>query len=66
MAYSCCNPFAIPGHEFSSQKKSLRTVQEWMAEEVPQISCGSRICDSCRKKLVKEQPPIQEPETLEQ
>ena len=66
MAHSCCNPFAIPGHEFFSQKKSLKTVQEWMVEKVPKISRGSRICDSCRKKLAKEQPPNQEPETLEQ
>ena len=68
MAHSCCNPFAIPGHESSSRKKNLRIVQEWMVEKVPHISLQSRICDYCRKKLAKEQPPIPEPvpETAEQ
>jgi hypothetical protein len=43
-----------------------------MVKKAPQISYGSRICDSCRKKFGKEQPPIPEvagvpaPVTLEQ
>ena len=38
-----------------------------MVEKVPQISHGSRICDSCWKKLAwEEQPPIPEPDILEQ
>ena len=60
MAYSCCNPFSIPGHESSSRKRSLRTVQSWMCEKAPHISVDSKICDSCRKKLAKE-IPIPEP-----
>ena len=32
-----------------------------MYERAPQISIGSRICDSCRKKLSKE-PPYLNPE----
>ena len=68
MVHSCCNPFAIPGHESSSRRKSLRIVQEWMVEKVPHISLQSRICDYCRKKFVNYQPPIPEPvpETAEQ
>ena len=53
MAYSCCNPFSLPGHESSSHKKSLRTVQHWRIEKAPQIPIGSKICDNCQKKLSK-------------
>ena len=54
MAQSCCNPFDIPGHNWSSRKKNLRLVTPWMCERAPQISVGSKICDTCRKKLSKE------------
>ena len=39
-----------------------------MVEKLPHISLQSKICDYCRKKLAKEQPPIPEPvpETAEQ
>ena len=61
MAHSCCNPFDIPGHSWSSRTKNLRPVTAWMYERAPQISIGSRICDSCRKNLSKE-PPYLNPE----
>ena len=53
MASGCCNPFDITGHEYSSRKKKWRTVQDWMIVKAPHISTGSKICDSCRKKLSK-------------
>ena len=61
MAQSCCNPFDIPGHSWSSRTKNLRPVTAWMCERAPQISIGSKICDTCRKKLSKE-PPVLIPE----
>ena len=63
MAHSCCNPFDIPGHAWSSRKKNLRLVTAWMCESAPHVSIGSRICDTCRKKLSKE-PPVLIPEPL--
>lgn len=64
MADSCCNPFDIPGHGWSSRKKRLRPVQAWMCERAPHISTGSKICDNCRKKLSKESPSISETDSL--
>ena len=58
MAHSCCNPFDIPGHTWSTRKKNLRPVTEWMCERAPNISIGSNICDTCRKKLSKELPVL--------
>ena len=58
MAHSCCNPFDIPGHAWSTRKKNLRPVTEWMCERAPNISIGSKICDTCRKKLSKELPVL--------
>ena len=52
MAESCCNPFNLPRHSWSTRKKNLRPVKEWMCEKA-EISVGSKICDSCRKKLAK-------------
>ena len=49
---SCCNPFGLTNHNWSTRKKNLRSVTSWMCERVP-ISIGSKICDSCRKKLAK-------------
>ena len=49
---SCCNPFGLTNHNWSTRKKNLRSVTSWMCERVP-ISIGSNICDSCRKKLAK-------------
>ena len=37
-------------------RKSLRSVSQWMCEQVDTISIGMRICDSCRKKLKKSAP----------
>ena len=54
MAQSCCNPFDIPGHNWSSRRKNLRPVTAWMCETVPHITIGMKICDTCRKKLSKE------------
>ena len=61
MAQSCCNPFDIPGHSWGSRRKNLRPVTAWMCERAPQIFIGSKICDTCRKKLSKE-PPVFIPE----
>ena len=52
MAECCCNPFSLPSHNWSSRKKNLRPVQEWMLAKVD-VPLGSKICDSCRKKLSK-------------
>ena len=52
---SCCNPLELPSH--SGTRKNLRPVTKWMCEKVPKIWMGSRICDSCRKKL-KELPDV--------
>jgi hypothetical protein len=60
MAQSCCNPFDIPGHTWGSRRKNLRPVTAWMCERAPQISVGSKICDTCRKKLSRE--PVCNPE----
>ena len=54
MAQSCCNPFDIPGHNWSSRRKNLRPVTAWMCETAPHITIGMKICDTCRKKLSKE------------
>ena len=48
----CCNPFGIPKHNYSSRKKSLRPVSKWMLNKA-NIPAGSKICDSCRKRLAK-------------
>ena len=61
MAQSCCNPFDIPGHNSGSRRNIFRPDTAWMCERAPQISIGSRICDTCRKKLSKE-PPLFIPE----
>ena len=37
------------GH--TSKRKNLRPVTKWMCEKAPHVSIGTRICDSCRKKL---------------
>ena len=52
MAECCCNPFNLLSHNWSSRKKNLRLVQEWMFAQVD-VPLGSKICDSCRKKLSK-------------
>lgn len=52
MAESCCNPFNLPKHNWSSRKKKLRPVAKWMCDKA-EISLGSKICDFCRKKLAK-------------
>lgn len=65
MADSCCSPFNLPRHNWSSRKKSLRPVQKWMLAKA-NLSLESKICDSCRKKLSKcsdvdatiEPPPV--------
>ena len=61
MAQSCCNPFDIPGHTWSSRRRNLRPVTAWMCERAPHISIDSKICDTCRKKLRKESQDVTEP-----
>ena len=65
MAQSCCNPFDIPGHTWSSRRKNLRPVTAWMCERAPHITIGMKICDTCRKKLSKESPDVTESVTSE-
>ena len=48
---TCCNPFNISRHAWGTRKKNLRFVTEWMCEKAPNISIGSKICDTCRRKL---------------
>ncbi len=50
MAHSCCNPFDLPGHNWNTRQKNLRSVTTWMCERAP-IFMDSNICDTCRKKL---------------
>ena len=45
----CCNPFKEEGH--ARVRKNLRDVQEWMANESPNVLIGGKICSKCRKKL---------------
>ena len=52
MAQSCCNSFNLPRHSWSTRKKNLRLVKEWMCEKA-EVSVGSKICGSCRNKLAK-------------
>ena len=56
---SCCNPLELPSH--SGIRKNLRLVTKWMCEKVPKILMGSKVCDSCRKKL-KDLPDIPQSE----
>ena len=53
MADSCCNPFDLPRHNWSSRQKKLRPVLEWMCRKAA-VSVGAKICDVCRKKLAKQ------------
>ena len=48
---TCCNPFSIRGH--TARKSALRPVANWMCEKHPLVQMGSKICDTCRKKLAK-------------
>ena len=48
---TCCNPFQVRGH--TARKSSLRPVAKWMREKNSTIQVGSKICDTCRKKLAK-------------
>ena len=48
---TCCNPFQVRGH--TARKNTLRPVAKWMCEKNPIIQKGSKICDTCRKKLAK-------------
>lgn len=59
---SCCNPLELPSH--SGIKKNLRPVTKWMCKKVPKILMGSKVCDSCRKKL-KELPDIPQSEVID-
>ncbi len=52
MAESCCNPFDLPSHNWSTRRKNLRLVTKSMCDKAD-ISMGSKICDSCRKKLAR-------------
>ena len=65
MAQSCCKPFDIPGHTWSSHRKNLRPVTAWMCEIAPHITIGMKICDTCRKKLSKESLDVTESATSE-
>lgn len=47
----CCNPFEKSNHKVI---KSLRPVQGWMFEINSEVRPGMKICDSCRKQLLKE------------
>lgn len=47
---TCCNPFGLPNH--TCKRKGLRPVADWMCDRAP-VLLGSKICDSCRKKLAK-------------
>ena len=57
----CCNPFNIAGHSWSSRKKNLRPVREWMCEKAPHITIGLKSCDTCRKKLSDLNTPLSTP-----
>ena len=42
MAHSCCNPFDLPGHNWNTRQKNLRSVTTWMCERAP-ISMDSKL-----------------------
>lgn len=46
-----CNPFLKNNNKVL---KRLRPVQEWMFEINSEVRPGMKICDSCRKQLLKE------------
>ena len=48
---TCCNPFRISGH--TARSNALRPVNNWMCEKHPLVQMGSKICDTCRKKLAR-------------
>ena len=48
---TCCNAFQIQG--YTARKSSLRPVTKWMREKNSSIQVGSKICDTCRKRLAK-------------
>ena len=60
MAQSCCNPFDVPGHIWSSRRKNLRPVTAWMCEKASSISIDQKICDTCRRRLSKESQDVTE------
>jgi len=62
MSQSCCNPFDILGHTWSSPRKNLTA---WMCERAPHIAIGMKICETCRKKLSKKSPDTTESVTSE-
>lgn len=55
----CSNPFKHSGHKY--HKKNLRTVNDNLLKRHGGIVAGDKICDSCRKAILK--LPLQEPET---
>ena len=63
---SCCNPFQKENHDWTTRRKTLRYVTEWMCKKIPTISMGSKICDNCRKQLYKlPDSPYKVPEPLD-
>ena len=67
MTQSCCNPFDILGHTWSSRRNNLRSVTAWVCETAPDphITIGMKICDTCRKMLSKESSDATESVTSE-
>lgn len=49
---ACCNPFKEPNH--TAVRKNLRNILPWMIKVNPLLSEGHKICDKCRKKMVKD------------
>lgn len=49
---ACCNPFKEPNH--TAVRKSLRNILPWMIKVNPLLSEGCKICDKCRKKMMKD------------
>ena len=48
---TCCKLFNIARHAWATRKKNLRFVTRWMCEKALNILMGSKICDTCRRKL---------------
>lgn len=60
----CCNPFKQLGHDY--HKKNVRTVNDNIVKRHKDIVEGDKICDSCRKAVLKLPEITFEPEDVEE
>lgn len=58
----CCNPFKKPGHNY--YKKNLRSINESILRHNAILHKGEKICDGCRKAVLKLPEIVTEQEDL--